>query len=156
ITRLQSGGVLEIEAQHLAVAFDRKTVEERSGRNNFLTIRVCQRPRCQPAADIELVARMELDLITDVDDHRHSRLWLAHSQQLCFTQLSPVTLIGLGFVRVPVSELHEVERKIVSPRSAPVANHEGKQRAILISAARVTLALIPNSTANRERNQRRD
>src|SRR4026207_933999 len=99
---------------------------------------------------------MDVVLVTDVDDHCHSGLRLAQRHRLSFTQLGPVALVRLRFAGVPVSELHEVERKLMTPRSSPIANHDWEKRAVLISTSGVTLALIPDGAANRERDKRRN
>src|SRR5690348_16267544 len=114
------------------------------------------RPRSEPAPDVEIVTRMKLDRITDVDYHGHSRLRLTQRHHLRFAQLGPITLIRLSLVGVPVSELDEVKRKCTSPRFSPIANHDREKCAVLIGTPGVTLALIPNDTSNREWNERRD
>ena len=85
-----------------------------------------------------------LVLVTDVDRHRHSGLRLTQRHRLRFTQLGPVALVRFSFARMPVRKLHEVEREIMTPRTSPVANHEWKQRAVLISTPGVALALVPD------------
>src|ERR1041384_7233780 len=106
--------------------------------------------------DVELVTRVYVVLIADIDRHGHPRLWLAQRHRLRFTQLRPIAFVRLSFVCVPVGKLYEVERKLASPGAAPTANHEGKKRAVLIGTSGVTLALVPDDAANRKRDERRD
>src|ERR1041384_4472788 len=99
---------------------------------------------------------MNIILVTNIDRNRHPSLRLAQRHRLRFTQLRPIALIRLSLVRMPVRKLHKVERKLMPPRTAPVANHDRKQRAILISASGITLALVPDRATYRERNERRN
>src|SRR6185503_13530738 len=57
---------------------------------------------------------------------------------------------------MPVSKLHEVERKVSAPRASPVTDHRREKSSILISTPGVTLALVPDDTANRKAHERRD
>src|SRR5262249_9901645 len=102
------------------------------------------------------VPRVKPSCIANIYYRRHSGLRLAQRHQLRFAQLSPVALIRLGFVRVPVRKLHKIERKIAAPRTSPIADHRWKKSSVLISASGVALALVPDDAANGERNERRD
>src|SRR6185436_6172132 len=99
---------------------------------------------------------MNVILVTDIDRDGHSGLRLTQGHRLRLTQLGPITLVRLSFVRMPVRKLHKVERKLLSPRAAPVANHDRKQRAILKGTSGITLALVPDRATYRERNKRRN
>src|SRR5262245_47134360 len=99
--------------------------------------------------------RVQIEFIADVDRDRHSRLRLTQRHRLRFTQLGPITFVGLSLAGAPVRKLHEVKRKGASPSSSPITNHGRKKRAVLIGTSGVTLALIPDGTANREWNERR-
>src|SRR6185295_8031650 len=144
--RFQSGAIFEMNP-HL-VAFNGVAIEKRSGWNYLLAIGAREGPSRQAATDIKFVFRMEIDLIADIDNYRHSGLRLTQRHSLRLTQLSPVTLVRLRFACAPVSELHEIKRKVATPRTAPITNHDWKERAVLIGASGVAFALIPNRAAN--------
>src|SRR5215208_1100801 len=114
-------------------------MEEWSGRNYLLTIDPCQCPCSQTATDIEFVTGMELIPVANIDRHRHSGLRLTQGHSLRFTQLGPVTLVWLSSAGPPVSELHEIKRKLATPLTSPIANHDRKECAVLISTSSVAL-----------------
>src|ERR1043165_2628223 len=154
IARLQPTTILKPYSNLLT--FNREPLKQRPRRNNLLAISPSQRPRREPAPNIDLITRMNIILIANIDRHRHPSLRLAQRHRLRLTQLSPITLIRLSLARMPVRKLHKVERKLMPPRTSPVTNHDRKQRAVLISASGVTLALVPDRATNRERHERRN
>ena len=64
---------------------------------------------------------------------------------------------GIGISVAERCELHEAEGEIaLAPIAAPIGDHRGKQRAVLIREADIALALVPNYAADRKGNQRGD
>src|SRR2546422_899405 len=100
---------------------------------------------------------MDVIRIANIDDDRHACLRSSQGHRLCFAQLGPLAVSRFRFRRLPISELHEIKRKItLAPRRAPIADHRGEERSILVSADGVALALVPDSAANRVRLERGD
>src|ERR1700752_3977617 len=97
---------------------------------------------------------MDVVRVADVDRYRHSGLRLTQGHALCFAQLGPITFVRLSFVGMPIRELHKVEREVMTPCSAPAANHYWKQRAVRASAAGVPFTLVPDRATYRERQKR--
>ena len=83
---------------------------------------------------------------------------------LCFSDLSPITVTGVGFdlfagradhAEAKVGQLHKKERELaLAKRFPPVIGHSGKERSVLIGTAGVRPTLIPDHAANTVRPQR--
>src|SRR5207247_5958566 len=106
---------------------------------------------------VQLVARMNVVRVADVYDYRHPRVRLSQRHRLRLAQLSPLAFTWLRLWRLPIRELHEIERKVAfTPSLAPITNHRRKECAILISAPCIALALIPDGAADRIWCERRE
>ena len=109
---------------------------------------------------------MNVVLVADIRNHSQAHLWQHPArQQLRLAQLRPVAVDGRGgdlvnvalLVSIPRRELHREKGKIaLAPVVAPVANHVGKQPAILPGPARIRFALIPDRAFDGVGRQRRD
>ena len=98
---------------------------------------------------------MDVVQVADIGNHGHADvLQLLGGEQLRFAELGPTHAIGV--VRVPRGELHAQEWEVVAPLLTPVLDHRLEQRAVLVGAAGVGFALIPDGTLEGERVQRVD
>src|SRR5512147_1325830 len=98
-------------------------------------------------SNISFVARVNVFRIADVYDYCHASLWLTESHSLRFAEFGPLTLNRIRLYWLPVCELNKIEREVpFIPGIAPVTNHQGKQRAVLISTPGVAFALIPDGS----------
>src|SRR3989442_7885159 len=108
-------------------------------------------------AHVQLVARMNVVRVADVDDYRHPRVRLSQRHRLRLAQLGPLAFTWFRLCWLPIRELHEIERKVTfTPSLAPIANHQRKECAILISTPCVAFALIPDDTTDCIWRERRD
>ena len=118
---------------------------------------ITQRPRGQrqPMPHVQLVGRMHVVRIANIDRHRHRRVGQAQRLQLLLAQARPV----LFRRRLVIRNLHIQERKIShAPLPPPVLNQRAHGLVVVGKARQlaVALALIPNRSMNRKRRQRRN
>ena len=87
--------------------------------------------------------------LADVDDHRLSRLRQALRHGLGFAQFRPIAVAGRRGLRREVGQLDPVEREVaLLPGVAPRLDHQREHVPVLVRAARIRFALVPDRTAN--------
>ncbi len=146
------------EADAHAAALDFVRGVERARLLQLQTVGVRQRPAREPEPHVELVARVYVVGVADVDGDGHAGVRRgAHRERLRLAQLGPLAVNRVPRARLPVGELHEVEGEVAEvPGRAPVADHGGEEGAVLLGAAGVRLALIPDGAADGVGRERRE
>ena len=121
-------------------------VDRAVGRDAGHLVGVGERPAGEPLAHIQLVLRVDVLPLADVDDHCLAGVRQGlHRHRLRFTQLGPGALARLGLLGVEVGQLHPVEGEVAhAPLLAPRLDHEGEEGAVLVGAAGVRFPLIPD------------
>ena len=159
LRRHQTGTrMLEREA-HLA-ALDLHVLVERPRHHEVLfAVHVAAGPERETVPDVELVLRMDVLGVSDVDRDGKSAF---RDHRLCGDALRvadariAVAAGGVGRLVGERSELNDVERELVSPRRAPAAGQRHELAGVLHALAAVGAALVPCGARDRELHDRRN
>ena len=98
--------------------------ERRPGRDDRAPVDQLQRRQREPAADLLLLARVDVVRVADVQRHRHRRLRLAQRQRLRLAQLRPCAL-----ARAPAWRRLPCPRSSGAGRTGTAASDRSRPRA---------------------------
>src|ERR1041385_716485 len=147
-----------VEADRGFATLDAHRAKGRAGVSDLLAVRDAARGHGQAFAHGPLLRGMDVLLVAHIVDGHGAGVGKNFADELLrFAQLGPSAILRFLLDCMERRELDGEEREVtLAPILAPVADHVGEEPAILLGAAGVGLALIPDRALDRVGDERRD